>query len=92
MALDRNKRSLRHCCSLDALGEGSSWDLRVRRAFVRCTGGVWKSEIWESGDLEIWEPGNLGTWKSGNLEIWEPGNLGIWDPKTTKMKILKFKK
>ena len=46
--------------SLGALGEGSSWDLRVRPAPPPSA----------SGNLGIWKFGNLATWQSGNLEIW----------------------
>ena len=50
---------------MGALGEGSSWNLRVRLAAA-------------SGNLEIWEFGNLGIWRSEDLEIQKFGDLGTW--------------
>ena len=64
------------------LGEGSSWDLRVRPA----------APAPASGNLE---PGNLGIWRSRNLEIWGPGYPENWrsgDLEIQKVGVQKNKK
>ena len=54
----RSKDSLRRIRSVGAIGEGSSWDLRVRPAPPPA-----------SGNLGTLKSGNVGICESGNLEI-----------------------
>ena len=76
---------LQRISSLGALGEGSSWDLRIRPAAAAAPATVSGNlGTWKSGNLEFWEFGDLGTWKSRNLEIWGHGNPKCWVPKKTK--------
>ena len=53
---------------MGALGEGSSWDLRVGPAAPSPAAPA-------SGNLGILKFGNLGTWKSKNLESKKSENL-----------------
>ena len=69
LASDRSTGPCDVFAPLGALGEGSTWDLRVRPAAAPAAA---------SGNLEIGGPGNLGIWRSGNLEIQKFGDQGTW--------------
>ena len=65
---------------LGALGEGSSWDLRVRPA-PAAPAASGNLGTWKSGNLEIWGPGNPEIWRSGDLEIQK---IGVQEMKKIK--------
>ena len=56
---------MRRIWSLGALGEGSSWDLRVRPAAA-------------SGNLGIWGPGNPEIWEPKNQNPCRPDVRNVW--------------
>ena len=56
------------------MGEGSSWDLRVRPGPAPTA----------SGNLGTWKSGNLEIWGPGNPEVWDPKSPKI---KILKMQI-----